>query len=148
MAEPPRIPVFERSRTVTDADTDLLGHVNNAVWVAWVIDLADAHASAVGLDYEATRRLGGVWVVRRHVLDYHRSAYPGDRLQERTWVSEMRGARCERHSRFLTEDGDLAFAADTRWAFLAPDSLRPLRVPATVEARFDPRPVGRMGAGT
>ena len=37
---------FEQSFTALSTDIDELGHVNNAVWVRWVQDLATAHWAA------------------------------------------------------------------------------------------------------
>ena len=132
-----RIPVFERERLVRDRDCDLLGHVNNLRWVRWVVELAEAHASALGFPFEVCREQGGVWVVREQNLEYHRSALPGERLVETTWVSEMRGARSVRHARIVDGGGGLRFEAKTLWAFVDVATMRPARVPAEMRARFD-----------
>ena len=34
---------FRKSITATEADIDELGHVNNAVWVQWIQDVAVSH---------------------------------------------------------------------------------------------------------
>ena len=132
-----RIPVFERERTVRDADCDVLGHVNNLRWVRWVVELAEAHASALGLPFEVCRERGGVWVVRKQELEYHRSALPGETLVESTWVSEMRGARSVRRARITDAAGGLRFEATTLWAFVDVATMRPARVPAEMRERFD-----------
>ena len=132
-----RIPVFTRERVVTDRDCDVLGHVNNLRWVRWVVELAEAHASALGYPFEACRERGGVWVVREQRLAYLRGALPGERLMERTWVSEMRGARCTRHARFEDSSGESRFQATTLWAFVDVETMRPTRVPAEMRERFD-----------
>ena len=132
-----RIPVFERERVVRDRDCDVLGHVNNLRWVRWVVELAEAHAEALGLPFETCREQGGVWVVREQRLDYHQGALPGERLVETTWVSEMRGARSVRHARIAGAGGGLRFEARTLWAFIDVATMRPTRVPAAMRARFD-----------
>ena len=38
---------FTLAKTATDADIDELGHVNNAVWVKWIQDIAVAHWAAI-----------------------------------------------------------------------------------------------------
>ena len=38
---------FEKPITATEQDIDELGHVNNAVWVRWIQDMATAHWYAV-----------------------------------------------------------------------------------------------------
>jgi acyl-CoA thioester hydrolase len=95
----PPVAVFRRERTVSDEDTDALGHVNNVIWVRWLIELTEAHAAAVGLPVGTIRTMGGVWVVHKQELDYHRGALPGETLRESTWVSEMHGATTVRHKR-------------------------------------------------
>ena len=69
--------VFRRTRVIRDRDVDGLGHVNNTVWVQFIVALADAHSAARGFDGRAVRRLGGQWIVRRHEVDYRLSAFPG-----------------------------------------------------------------------
>ena len=130
------IPVFRRQRTVHADDTDALGHVNNLVWVKWIVELAEAHAEAAGYDLETTLATGGVWVVHRQEIDYHRGADPGEVIHEATWVSEMRGARSTRHSRFTGEGGDVRIEATTTWAWVDAEGLRVRRIPAEVKARF------------
>ena len=34
---------FQQQFTAQDADIDELGHVNNAVWVNWIQDIATSH---------------------------------------------------------------------------------------------------------
>ena len=132
-----RIPVLRRTRTVTDHDCDALGHVNNLRWVRWLIELADAHADALGFSFEVCRTQGGVWVVRRQELHYHQSALPGEELVESTWISEMRGARSTRHARIEGAAGDIRFEATTLWAFVDVATMRPKRVPREMHERFD-----------
>jgi acyl-CoA thioester hydrolase len=121
--------VFRHKRVVRDEDTDFLGHVNNVVWVSFVVRLAERHARSLGFDWETVKGLGGMWIVRRHEIDYHRSAMPGQELIEETWVAEMRGARSVRGSRFtLAEDGSPLVSAVTQWAFCDPETQRPKRI--------------------
>jgi acyl-CoA thioester hydrolase len=131
------LPVFRRTRTVVARDLDILDHVNNVVWLRFVVELAEAHSSALGLDFASLRRLGGVWVVRRHELDYHRPANAGDEIVEETWVSALRGARSVRQARLrCARSGALLLAATTEWAFVDADSGRPRRVPPELARRY------------
>ncbi|MGH8311231.1 MAG: acyl-CoA thioesterase, partial [Steroidobacteraceae bacterium] len=99
MTAAPRIPIFRRDRTVAARDIDLLGHVNNVVWVRYVVELAAAHADALGVGFEVTRELGGIWIVRRHDVLYHANVSGGSTIRESTWVSSLRGALSLRHAR-------------------------------------------------
>jgi acyl-CoA thioester hydrolase len=129
--------VFRRRRVVNDEDVDFLGHVNNTVWVHFIVQLAEAHSSSLGFDWEATRAQGGLWIVRRHEIDYHRPAHPGQELIEETWIHSIRGARSIRHARFtLADDGSLLVSSVTQWAFCDSETQRPKRVPKELLERY------------
>ncbi len=131
--------VFRRTRVVQDRHVDALGHVNNTVWLRFVVALAEAHSSAHGFDSGAVRSLGGQWIVRRHEIDYHAPALPGEEIAEETWVARMKGARSIRHSRFTrASDGTLLTSAITHWAYTSADSHRPRRIDPRILAAFDP----------
>ncbi|TFI60013.1 acyl-CoA thioesterase [Sphingomonas parva] len=124
------MPPFEIRITATEADIDELGHVNNAVWVRWIQDIATAHWQAVA---PAEHQTAYIWVVTRHEIDYLRAALPGETVIGRTWIPEgPRGARFDRHVEFVGEDGKPRVRARTTWAILDKESGRPLRVPAEV----------------
>ncbi len=133
----PRIPIFRRERVLEAKHIDQLGHVNNLAWIRLTLELAEAHSVALGFGYEALRALGCVWVVRHQDLHYERSAFLGERIRETTWLSELRGARCLRHTRLRSERGELLFAANTEWAFVDLAKLRARRTPAELRAAFD-----------
>jgi len=127
-------PVFEQRITATGADIDELGHVNNAVWVKWIQDVAVAHWHAVA---DPAHHDAYVWVVVRHEIDYLRAVLPGESVVARTWVGEApKGARFDRHMEFVGDDGKPRVRARTQWAILDRATGRPLRVPAEVIAPF------------
>ncbi|NNL84714.1 MAG: acyl-CoA thioesterase [Myxococcales bacterium] len=127
--------VFERERLIEERHIDALGHVNNIVWVRFVVELASAHAAHVGWDEAALRDAGAWWVVHRQELIYHRPAFAGERILERTRIAEMRGARCERES-FFHRSGEVLVEARTTWVWTDASAGRPRRVPAEVALAF------------
>ena len=85
---------YSQTFTARAADIDELGHVNNAVWVRWVQDLATAHWAAAATDGQATAY---VWVVVRHEVDYMGNLKEGESVAGRTWVAEAAvGAKFDR----------------------------------------------------
>ena len=113
---------------------DELGHVNNAVWVQWIQQVAVAHWEAVA---DAAHKDAYFWVVVRHEIDYLRSAEDGDRVIARTWVGDApRGARFDRFVEFTGADGKTCVRARTQWAIIDKASGRPIRVPPEVIAPF------------
>lgn len=127
-------PVFEQRITASDADIDELGHVNNAVWVKWIQDVAVAHWYSVA---SAAHDAAYYWVVVRHEIDYLRAVLPGETVTARTWVGDApQGARFDRHMEFTGEDGKVRVRAKTQWAIIDKAAGRPIRVPPEVVAPF------------
>ena len=127
-------PIFEKSVTASPEHIDELGHVNNAVWVQWIQDVAVAHWEAVA---DPVHKLAYFWVVVRHEIDYLRAVFPCETVTGRTWVGEApSGARFDRHMEFIGEDGKLCVRARTQWAIIDKAAGRPIRVPPEVVAPF------------
>jgi len=127
-------PVFELKLTAAPEHIDELGHVNNAVWVQWIQQVAVAHWESVA---DAVHKDGYFWVVVRHEIDYLRPAHVGDRIIARTWVGDApQGARFDRHMEFTGTDGKVCVRAKTQWAIIDKALERPIRVPAEVIAPF------------
>ncbi len=126
--------IFEQRITAGPDDIDELGHVNNAVWVRWIQDLAVAHWHALAAPEHHAAYL---WVIVRHEIDYLRSLRVGESVTGRTWVAEApRGARMDRHMEFVGDDGRPRVRAKTTWAVMDRASGRPVRVPPEVIAPF------------
>ena len=125
---------FKQRFTAAPDDIDELGHVNNAVWVRWIQEIATAHWYALA---DPTHHAAYVWFIVRHEIDYLRSLAVGESVTARTWVAESpRGARMDRHMEFTGEDGRVRVRAKTTWAIMDRASGRPLRVPPEVIAPF------------
>ena len=113
-------------------DIDALGHVNNAVWVEWVQEIAVAHWRAVA---PAAVDAAYLWVITRHEIDYRGNVGVGETVQAETWVADApRGARFDRHVRFTDAGGRALVEALTSWAMLDRERGRLVRVPASMVA--------------
>ncbi|HKU93024.1 MAG TPA: acyl-CoA thioesterase [Sphingomicrobium sp.] len=127
-------PVFELELIARPEHIDVLGHVNNAVWVQWMEQVAVAHWDAVA---DPVHRDAYFWVVVRHEIDYLRAALEGDRIAARTWVGDApKGARFDRYMEFAAEDGKACVRARSWWAIIDKAAGRPIRVPPEVVAPF------------
>jgi acyl-CoA thioester hydrolase len=113
---------------------DELGHVNNAMWVQWIQQVAVAHWEAAA---DAAHRQAYFWVVVRHEIDYLRPAHEGDVVTARTWIGDApQGARSERLMEFIGPEGKVCVRAKTQWAIIDKALGRPIRVPREVIAPF------------
>ena len=127
-------PTFELEFVARAEHIDELGHVNNAVWVQWIQQVAVAHWEAVA---DPSHWNDYFWVVVRHEIDYLRAAHEGDRITARTWVGEApKGAKFDRHMEFCGSDGPICVRARTDWAIIDKALGRPIRVPPEVVAPF------------
>ena len=119
---------------VAPADIDVLGHVNNIVYLRWVQDIAIAHwtTAASAVDQERI-----FWVVVRHEIDYKQSARLGDGIVARTWVGSATRIKFERHTELLrASDGVLLAKARTLWCPMDRATGKPTSVSPEVRAAF------------
>lgn len=120
--------------TAGPEDIDILGHVNNAVWVKWIQDVAVAHWHAIAAPEHHDAY---IWVITRHEIDYRGSVLEGETVTAETWVQEPpRGARFDRYMKFTGADGKVRVEAKTTWAILDRATGRLVRVPPEVAAPF------------
>ena len=125
---------FSMAITAEPKHIDVLGHVNNAVWIEWIQDVATAH-------WESSARPEHVghliWVVTRHEVDYLAPLHEGETVTATTWIDpETRGARSLRQMEFCDADGKLLVRAKTSWALIDQESRRPMRVRPDMLAPF------------
>jgi len=128
------LPRFTRVFVATSDDIDVLGHVNNVVWVKWMEAIATAHWEAVSPPEHKARY---VWMVTRHEVDYRGNIAPGETATAETFVGEgPKGAQMTRVIRFRNSAGKVIVDARTTWALIDRASGRLTRVPAEVAAPF------------
>jgi acyl-CoA thioester hydrolase len=124
--------------TPTPADIDELGHVNNAVWVRWIQDMATSHWAAVA---DPVHVAAYIWVVTRHEIDYRGNVGLGESATGRTWIeAEPKGAQFDRRVDFVNAAGKVIVRANTTWAMLDKASGRLVRVRPDIAAPFIAQP--------
>lgn len=139
-------------------ECDPLGHVNNAVYLNYLEQVAIDHAASLGWTADALiAEAGAAFVARKHEITYRQPAFENDWLLVRTWPTEMRGARGIRAydiSRFHGDPAgwqdrrvppnelivpaktDIVVQATTEWAFMNVTTGRPVRIPDVVTRDF------------
>ena len=121
------------TRVAGPADIDVLGHVNNAVYLVWAQDVAVAHWTRVADD---ALRQKYVWVALRHEIDYRDEVLEGEKVEVRTWLGKAAGARYERHVD-IRKPGATRPAAKvlTVWCLIDAETRKPRRVGSEI---FEP----------
>ncbi len=126
--------IFEHRIFVSPNDIDVLGHVNNIVYLRWVQEIASAHWTMLSND-EINKKY--VWVVLRHEIDYLQPALQGDEILLKTWVGKNAGVKSERHTGlFNASNGKQLAKAITTWCLLDAATMRPKRIEEDILALF------------
>ncbi len=155
---------FETFVRVRHHEVDSLGHVNNAAYLNYIEQAAIDHAEYLGLDMDASRAFGGVFVARRHTILFVRPAFSGDQLRVVTWLGKPAGARVERSYLIFRETEptrEIPYAgraaevpsdefaatrlvcnATTEWVFVN-EAGQPRRIPPKMVTMFDPSANGQ-----
>jgi acyl-CoA thioester hydrolase len=126
--------VFEMTVPVLPDDIDEQNHVNNAVYLRWVQDVAVAHWQAIASP-DAQAAIG--WVVLRHEIDYKTPGTLDDEIVLRTWVGKATRLTFERFTEIRRKsDRQLFSEARTLWCPINARTGRPMRVSEEVRAQF------------
>ncbi len=119
-------------------ELDVLGHVNNAVYLNWAEQVAIEQVEALGFGREWSLAHGGAWVVREHHVTYHRPVGYGDVVLVTTLPQEVRGVRGSRRTEIHSEaDGQLTTEMLTHWVWIRLSDGRPARIPPDLLALFE-----------
>lgn len=125
---------FSKTFTALPEHIDVMGHVNNAVWVQWVQDMATAHWDAAA---RAEDQAAFVWLVIRHEIDYRGNISVSKTVTGETWIPDgAQGAKSTRRVEFTDGTGKVIVSANTTWAMLDRESGRLARVRPDVMAPF------------
>lgn len=125
---------FAKQFTAAPEHIDVMGHVNNAVWVQWVQDMATAHWRALASE---TQQATLAWIVVRHEIDYRGNIAEGESVTGETYLpTAPRGATFDRRVDFRKADSSVIVAANTRWAMLDRAIGKLLRIRKDVYAPF------------
>lgn len=128
---------FHHEITVSKEHIDALNHVNNEVYLRWLLQAAGAHSDAVGYDMKKFLEIGESFVVRRHEIDYLASAYLGEKLTVVTWIKEIHSTRAHRQYKIIRErDSKTLIAAETLWVYVDLKTGRPTKIPQEILQAF------------
>ncbi|ULQ54955.1 acyl-CoA thioesterase [Flavihumibacter rivuli] len=117
---------FQYSFTVEQSAIDVLGHVNNTVYLDWVQEVSAAHWEQLA---SKAIRQDNLWVVLRHEIDYLSPAFEKDTIIAYTWVGQTGGPRSVRHVHFYNQSNQKLLAkAATTWCLLQSSTMRPKRI--------------------
>ena len=119
---------------------DIVGHVNNVVYLRWLEKVAWNHSEKLGMDWQAYEREGKAMVARRHELDYLAAAFEGDQLKVATWIVENdeKISLLRAYQIIREKDGKTLMRARTRWVCMDIKTGKAKRMPASFVKAYQP----------
>lgn len=131
--------LFDLKLTVQPEQIDILGHVNNVVYVAWMQDVATAHIEALGLGLKEYIELKHAMVAVEHQVQYRKAAMLDDEVILRTWFYDINALYSFRQYAFYrAKDNTLLFTGSTKWACIEIETGRPKRMSPTFIQAYQP----------
>lgn len=131
--------IFDLACSVQKQHIDVLGHVNNVVYVQWMQDVAAAHVEALGLGLQQYLQLQHAMVAVEHQVQYRKAALEGDELILRTWLNDLNALYSIRQYAFYRPaDQSILFTGQTKWACVEINTGRPKRLSASFTQAYQP----------
>lgn len=129
---------FRTALRVNESHIDEMRHVNNAVWLLWLQDIAAAHWYAAARPEDRDSLVG---IVLQHEIQYRANVGAGADINAETWIDgPASGIRCIRKAQFTDAEGRLLVSVASQWGMLDRKSGRLVRISSDLMAPFLPRP--------
>lgn len=120
--------------SIAPGDIDHMGHVNNAVYLAWVQEAVVAYWEKVAPAEAVARHL---WVALKHEITYRRPAFLDDSIVATVVAERVEGARAM-FTTLIRRGEDVLAEVSSHWCALDADTRRPVRVAKDIARRFLP----------
>jgi acyl-CoA thioester hydrolase len=129
--------VFSFPITVTSEHIDSLKHVNNEIYIKWLLQAADAHSSSLGFTVQKFLEDNACFVVRRHEVDYLAPAYLGEELIVDTWITYIKQKKSTRvYNIKRKSDERILIRAQTLWVYIDLATGKPIEIPEKIIGPF------------
>ena len=131
--------VFSYPITVSPVHIDILNHVNNEVYIKWLMEAAIANSAAVGYTMEKYLSDAACFVVRRHEVDYLSPAFLNEELVVETWIEDMKSKTTTRVYKIKRlADQKILITAKTLWVYANINTGKPAEIPQALIESFKP----------
>ena len=131
--------IYQHSIKVSHQDIDELNHVNNEVYLKWILKAATAHSQSLGYGIQKFLDAGAVFVVRRHELEYLYPAFLNEELVVETWLSTFEIMKTIRECQIKRKSDDkVILKAKTLWVYIDLKTGRPKQIPQEMLETYRP----------
>lgn len=131
--------IFDLRITVQPEHIDVLGHVNNVMYIQWMQDVAAAHIEKLGLGLAQYLELKHAMVAVEHHVQYRKAALEGEEIILRTWLDDINALYSFRQYVFYRpKDQSILFVGNTKWACIEITTGRPKRMSPSFTHAYQP----------
>ena len=122
---------FIEEFTVTKEDIDILGHVNNKVYLNWCEIVSWKHSERLGITPKVYEDLKCACVVIKSANNFTGSLFEEDRVAISTWIiSTDKKIRLSRFFQVINIDKDQTiFTSIVDYACISLNNFKPVRMP-------------------
>lgn len=130
---------YSRTISVSDAETDRLGHTNNVKYLEWLEAIAWEHMDALGCPWETMEQENKAMAITHTEMRYLQATYAGDTLEIDTWISDSDQRLHSTRAFEIRKQGENQPILKARMHFTCINLAngKPARMPASFQAAFD-----------
>lgn len=122
--------ILEKKIVVSKEDLDDLNHVNNIVYIHWILDIAKKHWESL----VSSQTLENYhWVLLDHNIKYLRPALLKDKIIIKTFVEKTAGVKSSRVVEIYNDNSEkLLVSSITNWCLISSKTNKPCRIPKEI----------------
>ena len=126
---------LEKKIVVSKEDLDDLNHVNNIVYIHWILDIAKKHWESL----VSSQTLENYhWVLLDHNIKYLRPALLKDKIKIKTFVEKTAGVKSSRVVEIYNDNSQkLLVSSITNWCLISSKTNKPCRIPKEIIEAFN-----------
>ena len=125
---------LEQEIIVSKKDLDDLNHVNNMVYISWVLDIAKKHWNNL-VDIQTIKNF--YWVLLEHQIKYLSPAFLGEKIKIKTYIDKTEGVKSIRIVEIYNiETNKLLVKSKTIWCLINSKTHKPNRINYEIKKAF------------
>ena len=116
---------------VSKEDIDILGHVNNKVYLDWSEAVSWDHSQLLGVDQNDFRKVKSACVVVRNKIEYLGSLFLNDKIAISTWITKCdHKIKLSRLFQVIRlKDNKTVFRSEVDYVCVSLESYKPKKFP-------------------
>ena len=123
---------------VLKENIDILGHVNNKVYLDWCEIVSWDHSKSLGISPETYKDLRCACVVIKNKIEYLGSLFEDDSIIISTWITKT-DSRLKLSRLFQVirlEDNKTVFRSNVDYVCISLDTYKPIRMPELLKKAY------------